>query len=227
MTPDSKILNEDQINNENAFLWCYFQELEEEIKTLKKNKEENEELTKKIKKLEEENKSLSKIFSDCITKVDVGSLFIKAYSKGNLLKVSECLTLIISLFGDRVEVLNEAWLSASEADNYFTQTDKLFSLLFRLLTDGYDLKQKTGDSLISVFTKDEYSSKESETTENNRYLRNQRKFIYKGKCIYTPAHLKIGVANNHALTLRIHFIYDESAKKFVISHCGNHLGLKK
>ena len=209
MTSKTKWLNDNELSNENSILWNLFEEQEQHLLEAEKTRKENQQLKQKIESLEQENNDLNKLLLNHTTDQDCSELFIKAFEMQNSLTVSECLYLIASLFKERVIILKEAFASASASDAYFTQTDRLFSLLFKLLTS------------------EEYSAKESETTDKNSQLRKQRTFLYRGKAVYVPAHLKIGVASNIATTLRVYFFFDTDTNKIIISYCGQHLGLLK
>lgn len=227
MTSKTKWLNDNELSNENSILWNLFEEQEQHLLEAEKTRKENQQLKQKIESLEQENNDLNKLLLNHTTDQDCSELFIKAFEMQNSLTVSECLYLIASLFKERVIILKEAFASASASDAYFTQTDRLFSLLFKLLTKGFKLKQKSGASFYEIFTSEEYSAKESETTDKNSQLRKQRTFLYRGKAVYVPAHLKIGVASNIATTLRVYFFFDTDTNKIIISYCGQHLGLLK
>lgn len=78
----------------------------------------------------------------------------------------------------------------------------------------------------SVFGKNEYSAKESETVLNNQRARELRTFDYDGQQLLMEKHLKFGVKDSAFETMRIHFEWDNENKKIVIGHCGPHLDFK-
>ena len=74
-----------------------------------------------------------------------------------------------------------------------------------------------------MFGANEFAAKESESVEKNAAGRKRRTFDYNGKQVRTMRHLKIGIKDSVAETLRIHFHWDADSKRVVIGHCGPHL----
>src|SRR5690606_15415717 len=91
----------------------------------------------------------------------------------------QVLRIIATLFPDRVEVLDEAWKSAEES-NQFRHNAKLFDLLWKLVTTYRDtlLSGKADETAREVFGKDTYAAHETESTKNNKRARQQRTFHY-------------------------------------------------
>jgi hypothetical protein len=80
--------------------------------------------------------------------------------------------------------------------------------------------------LITANCGNAYSARESETVEANKRARQLRTFNHKGDSIEMMKHLKIGIKDSAAETLRIHFEWDGNARKIIIGHCGQHLDHK-
>ena len=74
-----------------------------------------------------------------------------------------------------------------------------------------------------VFGQSEYSAKESETVMGNKAMRRKRTFDYEGEPVEMFRHLKIGVDEDVARTIRVHFHWDAEREKIVIGYCGEHL----
>jgi hypothetical protein len=135
----------------------------------------------------------------------------------------ECLNLIEKIYSDRCIILDSAKASAWEA-NSFLLGRQLLDLLKRLVTDYRDTLMERGDNEARhVFGKGEYAAKESETVMRNREMRRQRTFEYRGEQVEMFRHLKIGVDDNVAKTIRVHFHWDADFEKIVIGYCGKHL----
>jgi hypothetical protein len=71
-----------------------------------------------------------------------------------------------------------------------------------------------------------YAASESEKAESNPRAKRLRTFTYKGNDIVMMSHLRIGVNDGVAETLRIHFAWDSDDRKIIIGHCGQHLDHK-
>lgn len=135
----------------------------------------------------------------------------------------ECVNLIESLYGDRCVVLESAKGSAREMDR-FVYGRQLLDMLKRLVTEYRDRLSEGGDNAArTVFGKNEYSAKESETVMSNKAMRRERTFDYEGEEVEMFRHLKIGVADDETKTIRVHFHWDAERKKIVIGYCGGHL----
>lgn len=136
--------------------------------------------------------------------------------------LDQSLELIARLFPDRLVVLDSAFESAGDSRAFAYRRDA-FNLLWTLATkywEALDASQSDNDAR-KVFGNKAYSAKEAETLPKNGERR--RTFAYKGQDIFMPKHLKIGVKDSVAETLRVHFHWDGIDKKIVIGHCGKHL----
>jgi len=96
--------------------------------------------------------------------------------------------------------------------------------MWRLATSYVeDLMNGKGDADARAVFENAFAARESETVESNAAARKRRTFEYQGKSIPMMKHLKIGVKDSAAETLRIHFSWDAESKRVVIGHCGPHL----
>ncbi len=135
----------------------------------------------------------------------------------------ECLELIAALFPDNCEILESAYSSAREVEN-FRQGRRLLDMLRRLVTDFRDNMIKGGDSVArKMFTNNEYSATESETVISNPDYRRKRTFLYEGEQVEMFRHLKVGIDDNTTVTIRVHFFWDGQKQKVVVGYCGKHL----
>ena len=138
----------------------------------------------------------------------------------------ECIELIQELYGDRCVILPSARSSAEKASQ-FMQGRELLELLNRFVTTFRSALLEGGDNQArNVFGKGEYAANESETVMNSKTLKRKRIFEYEGKPVKMFRHLKIGVADDVAKTIRVHFHWDPDRQKLAIGHCGGHLPLK-
>jgi len=134
----------------------------------------------------------------------------------------ECIEVIESLYGDKCIVLESAKESASDME-FFASGRRLLDMLRRLVTEYRKRLLEAGDSEArKVFTNNEYAARESETVMGNKSMRRQRTFEYDGKSIEMFRHLKIGVDDDLAKTIRVHFHWDPEREIIVIGHCGPH-----
>jgi hypothetical protein len=136
-----------------------------------------------------------------------------------------CLALVSEeLCPGHLLVLETAWRSADDARS-FEYGDRLFDHLYLLATSFRDLKRAGAPDFTAgqqTFASN-YAPRESETVEKNRQARRERTFTYNGKTEVMWQHLKIGVKESPARTLRIHFCWDAELGQVVIGHCGPHL----
>lgn len=140
------------------------------------------------------------------------------------LTVTDCLLIIEHLSGD-VVILPSAWESAAEADKYFRDTPRLLRLLAKLVHSWFwaiTIEGKSDAEARKVFTSSEYAANESGGIESSD-LGKLRTFIYNGKELKAFRHLRIGVANNRAHTIRVYFAWDAEEEKIIIAYCGEHL----
>jgi len=137
----------------------------------------------------------------------------------------ECLGLIESAYGEYCIVLPNAKSSAEKMDRFLNGRE-LLSLLKRLVTDYRSKLMAGGDNQArTVFGKNEYAAKESETVMANKVMRRKRTFSYDGEEVEMFRHVKIGVDDDVTRTIRVHFHWDASKGKIVIGYCGEHLAV--
>ena len=134
----------------------------------------------------------------------------------------QCLMLVKAIYPSRIIVLDSALASARDSIS-FRQGRKLMGLLFKLATEYIDALSQGGDSKAKDIFGKSYSANESETVERSPELSKFRKFVYNGVGTYMFKHLKIGVADNIAETIRVHFHWDSEKSTIVIGYCGHHL----
>lgn len=142
-------------------------------------------------------------------------------SKPTLQKVVD---LMATLFPDRLVFLETAMSSAKDSDrNGFKLADKACELLHTLATDYWtSLTDGKGDQHAkAVFGQNAFAANESDSLSNEG--KRLRTFNYRDRDFVMEKHLKHGVKDSKAETLRIHFEWMPSEKKLVIGHCGKHL----
>lgn len=125
-----------------------------------------------------------------------------------------------------IHVLREAWESAKESDR-FKYGGRLFALLLLLGRDYWDaLVAGKPDAEAKKMFGNSFAAKESERVEMNHAARTRRTFSYGGKDYEMMKHLKIGVKDSPAETIRVHFEWIAGEKLIVIGHCGPHIPFK-
>ena len=142
-------------------------------------------------------------------------------SKPTLQKVVD---LMATLYPDRLVFLETAKASAKDSDrNGFKPADKACELLHTLATEYWNaLMDGKGDQHAKgVFGQNAFSANESDSLSNEG--KRLRTFNYRGRDFVMEKHLKHGVKDSKAETLRIHFEWLPSEKKLVVGHCGKHL----
>ena len=131
------------------------------------------------------------------------------------------LNIIAGVFQNRIVVLPNAIESARDSA-IFKHKRKAFDLLWALATDYHQaLHNGSSDQDARQYLGSGYAAKEKETL--SKAGRERRTFEYRGQQIEMMRHLKIGVADNKAETLRVHFEWFADESKIVIGHCGAHL----
>lgn len=148
---------------------------------------------------------------------------IAAVLKGDP-SLQQTIDLIATLYSDRIIFLQSAKNSAKESDRGgFHQGAKAFDLLQKLATDYWQqLADGKGDQQAkAVFGQNSYAANEANSLSNEGKRR--RTFSYRGRDLLMEKHLKHGVKDSLAETLRIHFEWLAQEKKIVIGHCGKHL----
>jgi hypothetical protein len=99
---------------------------------------------------------------------------------------------------------------------------KAFDLLWSLCTSYWSaLSQGQGDVTARHCFGAAYAAREA--SKLSAAGRKRRTFGYLGNEIEMEKHLKIGVADNKAETLRVHFEWMAEEKKIIIGYCGGHL----
>ena len=135
----------------------------------------------------------------------------------------DCLDIIEQCHGDKCIVLHSARDSARKSQ--FINGRQLLDQLIRLATD-YRTRLLAGGGdgeARHVFGRGEYAAKESETVMASPDMRRRRIFDYDGTQVKMFRHLKIGVDDDRTKTIRTYFDWDDSRRKIVIGHCGEHL----
>ena len=124
---------------------------------------------------------------------------------------------------DRIVLLDTAIASADKCD--FLYPEKLEKLLADLIPYCEVLMLRGDWEARKIFGKS-YAPHESHTTRNNKIARDARTFFYQGSPIYMEKHLKSGVKDSEAKTIRVHFACCPVSRKIIIGHCGVHLPLR-
>jgi len=137
--------------------------------------------------------------------------------------LEEALRLIVALFPERIVALNGAFESAKESDRGgFIYGKEAYHLLLMLAEEYWAaVEGGQGDQHAKAVFGKSFAAKESGTLSNDG--RRRRTFNYLGNDLIMEKHLKIGVKDSLAETLRIHFEWQAEQKKIVIGHCGKHL----
>lgn len=142
----------------------------------------------------------------------------------NKLTLQKVLGVMGTLFPDRLIFLETAYVSAKESDrNGFKLAEKACELLHALATDYWQaLAEGKGDQHAkAAFGQHAFAANEAEALSGDG--KRLRTFSYRGKDFVMEKHLKHGVKDSKAETLRIHFEWIPSEKKLVVGHCGKHL----
>lgn len=137
----------------------------------------------------------------------------------------ECLKAIRTFYSTECTILDTAWKSAEDAGN-FAKGKRLFDQLHRLMSDYRSILIGGGSdhkAMKEVFAANEFAATESDKIMNSKKARRQRTFEYDGKQVEMLRHLKIGIADDPARTIRTHFHWDPTRQRIVIGHCGRHL----
>jgi hypothetical protein len=132
------------------------------------------------------------------------------------------LRLIELLYGDRIVVLASAYKSAKESHD-FRHGKVALDLLLKLATGYWSVLAdgKTEGEAKAVFGRQAYAPAESFYLTTKGKAR--RTFRYRGEDLFMERHLRYGVKDSSAETLRIHFEWIASERRIVIGHCGKHL----
>lgn len=148
---------------------------------------------------------------------------VAALSSGDP-SLQQVIDLTATLYADRLIFLDTARASAKESDRGgFRLGAKAYELLHKLATEYWQhlADGKSDQQAKAVFGQNAYAAKEASVLSNDGKRR--RTFSYRGRDILMEKHLKHGVKDSLAETLRVHFEWLAGEKKIVIGHCGKHL----
>lgn len=136
--------------------------------------------------------------------------------------LEESLTIISAFFPDRVVVLDSAYESAQDSKE-FMYGKRAFDLLWSFVNAYWSaLASGQGDMIGKrAFGANDYAQNEGHALSNPGKRR--RTFNYRGTDILMEKHLKIGVKDSVAETIRVHYEWIGVEKRLVIGHCGKHL----
>lgn len=138
--------------------------------------------------------------------------------------LQQTVDLIATLYSDRIVFLETAKGAAKESDRGgFRQGAKAFELLQKLATEYWQqLADGKGDQQAkAVFGQNAYAANEASVLSNDGKRR--RTFCYHGRDFLMEKHLRHGVKDSLAETLRVHFEWLAHEKKIIVGHCGKHL----
>jgi len=136
--------------------------------------------------------------------------------------LEQSLTIISTFFPDRIVVLDSAYDSAQDSKE-FMYGKRAFDLLWSFVNDYWSaLAGGQGDMIgKQAFGANDYAQNEGEAL--SKAGKKRRTFNYRGTDILMEKHLKIGIKDSAAETLRVHFEWVAAEKRLVIGHCGKHL----
>lgn len=136
--------------------------------------------------------------------------------------LAQSLTIISTFFPDRVVVLDSAYDSAQDSKE-FMYGKRAFDLLWSFVNEYWTaLASGQGDMIGKrAFGANDYAQNEGHALSNAGKRR--RTFNYRGTDILMEKHLKVGIKDSVAETLRVHFEWIGAEKRLVIGHCGKHL----
>ena len=149
-----------------------------------------------------------------ISSVSFKSAFVALQNQNP--SVEQSLQLIRAIYPDRVTVLEPAYASAKDSEN-FKHRMKAFHLLWKLATQYWEaLHGGSGDANAKKIFGESFAAREAETMSNQGLKR--RTFQYKDQQIEMLKHLRIGVKDSPFETLRIHFHWDAKDQRILIGH---------
>jgi hypothetical protein len=235
-----RALKLNRLTSENEPTQEWIQTLQEEIKRLEEKCDLNDELIK------EGDRQISSLQADCFKseaqtqrllamrlertrgESDTGLLaYRKLSNNADKAKPLDCLHGLMFLYPDRVRILPTAFNSAMDSDG-FRHTEGLWDLLETLGNNYYNTMCGDGgggdEKARSVFGS-QYSAQESEAVTRSPRLCKTREFIDGDTKRTMFRHLKIGVKDSIAETIRVHFDWDSDTKTIIIGYCGPHLPL--
>ncbi|KPF57183.1 hypothetical protein [Rhizobium sp. AAP116] len=137
--------------------------------------------------------------------------------------LEQAVRLIGGLYSDRIIVLDCAYASARDSDRSgFVHGYRALQLLRTLAEEYWEaLTSGSGDQKARAAFGNAFAAKEAETLSKGG--RDARTFRYMGRDMLMEKHLKIGIKDSFAETLRVHFEWLPEEQKIVIGHCGKHL----
>jgi hypothetical protein len=141
----------------------------------------------------------------------------------NTITLEQALRVVISLYPERVIALDTAFVSARDSDKSgFQFSSKALELMLRMAADYWEVLSSGGSDqqAKAVFGKDAFTATEGQISSEGK---RRRTFSYHGKRYYMEKHLKIGMRNSTAMTLRIHLEWIADEKKIIVGYCGKHL----
>lgn len=148
---------------------------------------------------------------------------VAAVLKGNP-SLQQAVELISTFYSDRIVFLETAKRSAKESDRGgFHEGAKAYELLQKLATEYWQhlVDGKSDQQAKSVFGQNAYAANEASALSSDGKRR--RTFSYRGRDILMEKHLKHGVKDSLAETLRVHFEWLAQEKKLIVGHCGKHI----
>jgi hypothetical protein len=139
-------------------------------------------------------------------------------------KLYDVLCTVASFFPEELIVLDSAYQSAKESDRSGFSKGR----------HAWDLLNKLGFKYARSLQNDETEQKAAESFGKNDFAWNEgndlpsaaksaRTFVHDSQSIFMERHLKFGVKDSIAETLRIHFAWHSATRKVLIGHCGKHL----
>ncbi len=154
------------------------------------------------------------------TREGVGPREVLPLVKGTL-TVADALVLVERLFPDRLTMLPSAHASAKQSEG-FRFPEQALDLLWKLATDYWaKLVGGQGDVEARKVFGSAYAPKEAQSLSTSG--RRSRTFTWNGEEIFMEKHLKVGVKDSAATTLRIHFHWAAGQKRIIVGHCGPHI----
>ncbi|MDI1245931.1 MAG: hypothetical protein PSV24_11065 [Rhodoferax sp.] len=136
--------------------------------------------------------------------------------------LEQSLTIISTFFPDRVVVLDSAYESAQDSKEFMFRKSA-FDLLWSFVNDYWSALDGGQGDMIGKRAFGANSFAQNEGQALTQMGKRRRTFTYRSTDILMEKHLKIGVKDSVAETLRIHFEWINVERRLVIGHCGKHL----
>lgn len=223
----------DELTEYVALLESADQELQSKDKELARIRSDYEEKEQEVRALQADIANLKHALSGLQSSDDGGDDVaeilaplrdsVAAVLKGGP-SLQQTVDLIATLYSDRIVFLETAKSSAKESDRGgFRQGAKAFDLLQKLATEYWQqlADGKSDQQGKAVFGQNAYAANEASALSNDGKRR--RTFSYRGREFHMEKHLKHGVKDSLAETLRVHFEWLAHEKKIIVGHCGKHL----